>query len=168
MKKASLLISAILLTLFSYGQNNESPKRNAFKLTLAVDDTNFYAADIKESEYVLKDNTVQIYPGESIFLEADFIGKDIKSIQCVKSITHPEKTITISFDQKVQGRKPEQMMLKVLNPFSANLVYKAHIYLLKQKKWVETDVLPVRPKIAGYETWHDIIITIALSGWKLE
>jgi hypothetical protein len=168
MKKALLLISSLVLAFCSYGQNNESPNRAAFKLTLAVNDTNYFASDIKESAYILKDNTVQIYPGESIFIEADFEDKTVKNMHCVKSNIHPEKTITISFDQKIEGRKPEQMILKVQNPFDAKLEYKAHIYLLKQKRWVETDVLPVRPKIIGFETWHDIIVTIALSGWKLQ
>jgi hypothetical protein len=56
------------------------------------------------------------------------------------------------------------MILKVVNPFDKKLNYRAHIYLMKQKKWILTSIIAVLPKLSSYETWPDLIVTIALSG----
>ncbi|EHQ29869.1 hypothetical protein [Mucilaginibacter paludis] len=168
MKPLLLIIAFLLIKTTGYAQDNNLPTRDAFKLTLAVNDTNFYAVDIKQSAYVLPDNTVQMYPGEKIYLEADFVNHELKAVKSVKSIVNPEKTITISFDQHKEGKKHQQMVLKVINPFGTKLKYQASIFLMKQYKWVKTDVLPVEAKLAAFETWPDVIVTIALSGWQLE
>jgi beta-lactam-binding protein with PASTA domain len=168
MKKAILIILMAFITISAYAQNNDQPTREAFKLTLAVDDTNFYATDIKQSAYVLKDNTIQIYPGEKVYIETEVANNEVKSMKCVKLNLHPEKTITLSFEQIAEGKKHQRMMLKVSNPFDAKLTYKAHIFLMKQKRWVATSALPVLPKKDGYEIWPEVIITIAVSDWKLE
>jgi hypothetical protein len=57
-------------------------------------------------------------------------------------------------------------MLKVVNPFPYDLIYTAQILTLR-KKWSTTDVLPVRAGLSGFETWPNIIISIALGNWKL-
>jgi hypothetical protein len=168
MKKIMLLIILSLIALSGYSQSTDLPDRAAFKLKLAVNDTDFYEANIKEAPYVLKNNTIQIYPGDKIFIEMEVIDKEIKSLKSVKTNINPEKTVTITFSQVAEGRKHQQMILNVQNPFAFNLSYSAAMFLLKQKRWIKTDVLPVRAKIGSYETWSDIIVTMALSDWKLQ
>jgi hypothetical protein len=59
-------------------------------------------------------------------------------------------------------------MLKITNMLSWDLRYDATMYLLKQKRWVKTDVYPVKAGLAGIETWQDIIVSLGLGNWKLE
>lgn len=89
-------------------------------------------------------------------------------MKTVKENLNPEKTITISFTQQTDGKKNIGMMLKIDNPFDKKLEYKANMFLMKNNKWVSTNVLPVQPKLSHFETWPDIIVTIALSDWKFK
>ena len=86
----------------------------------------------------------------------------------VPEIKDSAKTITIKFWQETKGKVHEMIMLKMINPFPYKFLYQARIYLLKQKRWVVTDVYPVEPGLAGFETWPDIITSIALNGWKFQ
>lgn len=45
---------------------------------------------------------MQIYPGESIYVEVVQENGVIKSMKAVKGITHPETTLTIKFSKKVK------------------------------------------------------------------
>lgn len=58
------------------------------------------------------------------------------------------------------------MMSEVHNPFPKNLTYEAKIFLLNNKKWVDTDVYPVMTGLSGFETSTDIIISLGLGNLK--
>ena len=60
------------------------------------------------------------------------------------------------------------MMLKIVNPFKKDLEYKAMMFIVGHNQWINTNVLPVKSKLTGYETWSDVIITLVLSEWKLK
>jgi len=169
--KPSILLAfaSILFSAVSYGQDSSALlKRTPYKLTVAVDKNTLYEEDIKATPFVLPDNTVQIYPGETIYIEVEKEDGVIKKMTAVTENTHPEKTLVLSFTQSVKKKVHEMMMLSVKNPFAEQLVYKATMFLLKQHKWADTDVYPVEPPLAGYETWPDIITSMALGGWQFK
>ncbi|MDP9040798.1 MAG: hypothetical protein M3N30_02375 [Bacteroidota bacterium] len=161
----SILFSAI--TLRTYSQDTIPLKRAAYKLNVAVDNESFYAQDIKEAPYVLPDKTIQLYPGETVYIEVEQENGTIKNLKAVNEIKDSSKTVIISFSQTVKKRVHENMMLKVNNPFPYQLIYEARIFRLVQKKWGVTDVYPVEAGLYGIEIWHEVIISIALSDWKL-
>jgi hypothetical protein len=169
MKLKTLLALAFLAILFSsYGQDTAQLKRTPYKLTVAVDKKTFYEEDIHATPYILPDNTVQLYPGETVYIEIEQQDGVIKSLRAVKEIADPEKTMIISFTQEAEKKEHKMMMLKVVNPFKQQLVYHASIFLMKQKRWVTTDVYPVEGKLAGIETWPDIITSIGLGQWAFK
>lgn len=168
MKVTTLILSFIFTTAICFGQANDLPQRDAFKLNIAVDDTNFYNTDIKASAYVLPDNTIQLYPGETIFVEVELAKKEIKNMKTVKENLHPDKTLVISFSQQTDGKVHKGMMLKIENPFNKKLEYKANMFLMKYNKWAPTSVIPIQPKLSSYETWPDLIVTLALTGWEFK
>lgn len=162
------LIIMLSSTLFLHAQDSTGLKRPAYKLKVAVDKKSYYEEEIKSTPYILPDTTIQLYPGETIYVEVTEENGMIKNMFAVPVIRDSAKTITISFWQETEGKVNSMMMLKVINPFPYQLIYKAGIYLLKQKKWVVTDVNPVEKNLSGYEIWYDIIISIALNGWKFQ
>jgi hypothetical protein len=164
----ALFISSSLLSVSCYAQDSTGLLRTPYKLTIAVDKKTTYEENLNERPYVLPDRTLQLYPGETVFIEVDETDGVISHFRAVKEIIDSSKTLTISFTQIADHKVHQQMILKIQNPLPFKLVYKASIFLLKQKKWVETDVFPVMPKISGFETWQDIITSIGLGGWKLE
>ena len=89
-------------------------------------------------------------------------------MRAVSEIKNPAVTLTISFSQSVKKKVHENMMLKRTNTFSAQLNYKAKIFLLNQKKWIDTNVYPVLPGISAFEMWQDVITTIGLGDWTFK
>jgi hypothetical protein len=166
--KFTICIAFLTIVLCSDGQDTTQLKRRPYKLTVAVDKSTFYEEDISSTPYVMPDNTVQLYPNETVYIEVEQENGNIKSMKAVKDISNPAKTLTISFTQTTNKKVHEQMMLKVTNPFKQKLVYKATMYLMKQKKWVNTDVYPVEAELSGFETWPDIITSIGLGQWTFE
>ena len=163
-------LSFVLLTFLcfsAYSQaDNALPARTAYKLSLPVTKGSVYEMDVAATPYVQNQTIVQIYPGETIYLEAG--EKDGKLVlHSVKEIKNPTKTITVTCTQNVSKRAHENVMLKVTNPFDKSLSYSARMFLLKANKWVGTNVLPVQPGIMGIEMWPDVIITFGLSDWEL-
>ena len=155
-----------IITVIGKGQDENKLERNSFKLSLIVDENSTYDIDVPTSSYFKVPNLLQIYPSEKILIEIEQVNGVIKGLKVVKNNTHPDKTIQIFFSQQEKNHKHENMLLQIKNPFKMDLSYSAKIYLLNQKKWVETSVLPIKANLMSFETWPDIIVTMTLSDWK--
>lgn len=165
-----IIFSAALLTISIClnAQDTTQLKRSPYKLTVAVDKNSVYEEEISGTPYVLPDKTIQLYAGETVYIEVAQENGVIKSLTAVKEIKNPSITLTISFTQNVKKKVHELTMLKVINPFPNQLIYKAKIFLFPQKKWVDTDVYPVEAGLAGIETWPNIITSIGLGSWTFQ
>ena len=164
------LLLTILLSMsfaFTFAQN-ERTNREEYSLKLPVDGDHFYEQKVKSSPFFVKENVLQIYPGEKLFIEAEITKKEITSMKVVKENLNPERTIEIEFTQTTKDRKSESMMLEVVNPFKKDLEYKAMMFIVGQDKWINTNVLPVKAKLTGYETWSDVIISLVLLDWTFK
>ncbi|MBL0201612.1 MAG: hypothetical protein IPP81_16155 [Chitinophagaceae bacterium] len=150
----------------STGQDSAILKRTPYTLRIDVDNINFYEDQIGATPYVFPNNGMQIYPGETIYVEVEQDKGVIKSMKAVKKINNPKTTLTITFSQKSENKIHQMMMLKIQNPFPKNLTYEAKMFLLKQNKWFDTDVYPVMAGLSAFETWPDIIISLGLGSWK--
>ena len=161
-----LVVLALTLTLNSKGQDSTVLKRTPYTLKIEVDKKNFYEDQIGATPYVFPNNGMQIYPGETVYVEVVEENGIIKSMKAVKEITNPKTTLTIKFSQKSENKIHQMMMLEVQNPFPKNLTYEAQMFLLNNKKWVNTSIYPVMAGLSGFETWTDIIISLGLGNWK--
>lgn len=168
--KHSLLLLLCSVSFFTtvFSQDTSVLKRQAYKLVLQVDKETVYEENLAESRYVHPDNTVQLYPGEKIFIEIEEEKGVIKKVTAVKENLKPNKTVTLDFRQAQENGVHQSIMLSVKNPFEKKLVYEATIYLIKPKKWVSTDVYPVEPGLVGIELWPDLISSIGIGKWKFE
>jgi hypothetical protein len=165
--KHVLFLFFISLSLYSLAQSsNDLPVRTPYKLRLAVKKGSVYEMEVAATPYVQQESIVQIYPGETLYLEAE--EKDGRlSLKSVKAIQDSSKTIMVSCVQNISNGKHEGVMLKVSNPFNRSLIYTARMFLLSSNKWVATDVIPVEAKLFGIEMWPDVVISFGLSDWQL-
>lgn len=166
MKKTIVSILLIFSFWNVFGQN-EKPLREAFTLTLAIDGKQFYEQKVEESPYFVKDQILQIYPGETLLVEVETKKKAITSMKVVKENLNPDKTLKIEFKQMVKDSISKSMILVIDNPFKRKLKYEALMYIVGHNQWIETNVIPVGGFLSSYESWPDVIITLALSDWKL-
>jgi len=165
--KLILTLFAIVTLQVSKAQNTK-PLREPFTLKLAVDGENYYEESIKGSSYFVHNKTLQIYPSEKLYIEVEIKSDTIYSMKVVRTNLNPKKTIEVEFKQFVKDRKSEGMMLNVNNPFDKVLKYKALMYIVGHDKWIRTSIIPIQPRLSGFETWNDIIITLALEDWQLK
>lgn len=168
MRKYLFLFFFLLKISFTYSQDQTQLVRTPYKLKVIVTKDVTYEEDIQATPYVLPKNTIQLYPGEKIYVEVEQENNEIKSMTAVKEIKDSSKTLIISFTQTLKKKAHESIMLNIHNPFSTALVYDAQIYLLAQKKWASTDVYPVEAGLSGIEMWPDVITSIGLGHWKFK
>ena len=121
---------------------------------------------VQQGPYFVHEKILQVFPGENLFVETEVAGDTIASMKVVKEIKHPEKTITIKFEQVIKDKVPQQMILTVSNPFTKSLLYNAAMYRVGSNDWSETSIVPVRAGLSTMEMWSDIIITLALHDWR--
>lgn len=81
MKKQILFLIGILACA-GFGFSQEKNLRESFVLNLAVSEDQYYAAELGESPYVLPENTVQVYPGEELYIEADVENDVLVNLKC--------------------------------------------------------------------------------------
>ena len=166
--KKTLSILVLLIFAISLNAQNEKPEREAFKLIVAIDSVNFYQQDVAKSPYFVKDKILQIYPSEKIFIETEIKSDSIYSMSVVKENLNPERTIIVEFNQNVQGRIHDGMMLSVKNPFDKTLKYEALMYIHGGTEWIPTSIIPIRPNLVNFELWNDVILSLVLVEWKIE
>jgi hypothetical protein len=148
-------------------QERSAPNREAFELKLFVNDSNFYESDVAAGPYFVHEGVVQIYPGEDLFIAAKLRKGELQDMHVVTDPKDTSEVIHVKFYQIADGRKHTSMMLEVHNPFEGELHYAAAMYLMEHKQWAPTSIIPVMPKLTGFETWSDVIVTMALSEWKV-
>jgi hypothetical protein len=161
----------LILLFFTFGicnSQNERQKRTPFKLNLPVDTEHYYAMDVEETPFLVKENVVQIYPGEKVFLETEIKGDTIYSMKSVEKNLYPEKTIEVEFSQEAKDKSNISMFLNVKNPFDKTLYHDALMYTATGQKWQRTSIIPIRAKLQNFETWGYTIITLVLDHWRFK
>jgi hypothetical protein len=152
----------------AFGQSgNERPVRDSFTLVMPVSKETFYESHIQSSPFIVGPKVLQLFPGDTVFIEIEQVNGLITDVKSVKENKNPEKTLEISFTQNVNNNVHASMTLKVKNPFQKDLSYQAMIRLMSSGKWAKTSIIPVKAGLLGFETWPDVIISIALNEWKL-
>ena len=164
----NIILALILTFSLSLYSQNDIPKRNSFKLEIAANETQQYAADIPEGPYFVKDKILQIYCGEKIFVECEIQADTISKMKVVEKNINPEKTIVIEFTQNSENRKEISTQLLVKNPFSKPLNYDAFMFTPISQQWKSTSIIPIRPTLQNFEHWPHAIITLALQNWRFE
>lgn len=157
----------VLQGLFLFAQNDKT-HRESFILNLAYDSLSHYEQEVEASAYFVKDQLLQIYATEKIFIEVEFSKGEIRSMKTVKENVYPDKTIEIEFKQEVENESNHFMTLKTKNPFTGELRFDVYIYPVGGKNWEKTSMVPIQPKSMSYEIWYNAISTIAIENWQLK
>jgi len=165
--KAILLFLFVAIIDFSHAQTDKTNTRPPFELKVFVTDSTVYDAQMKETQYVVHPGVLEIFPGDSILVEADVLKDSLVNLHVVTQTSNPKKTLLITFNQTGSGNN-RQMMLKIVNPFDRYLNYSANILPVQTKKWTSTSINPVYPHIVSYELWHYAIAAILLHDFYLK
>jgi len=112
-------------------------------------------------------DTVTIYPGETIHVEAG-LGKDsLENLRAVEKVADPSKTLTLTFKQEPAGKKSKRPMMKLTvdNPFPKKIKYHTQVMLLSGNI-IKTSTCPVGAGQTSYESWPDPIFQLILTDFR--
>jgi hypothetical protein len=147
------------------GQDTTAANRTAYRLVLAIADAAVYKLDVKAGPYLDSNNTLQLFPGETVFIEVEKNGSTITAMKAVRKNFNPGKTLVINFRQVTEGTFHKRMQLDIENPFDENLYCSAMMGIILRKKWEMTVVPPVPAKAACRQIWPQVVVSIMLNGW---
>jgi hypothetical protein len=121
----------------------------------------------KEENKFIYSNSIKLFLGDSIYVEPANIDRKLTDFTLKEGIVDSTKTFSIIFVYDKFGSN-NASLLKVSNPFSKQLVYKAKIRTKPGSRYSETSIMPVYPKIFGIEMWPYKIESIILYDFELK
>lgn len=161
-----LIIFVPILSL-CFAQSNDYQYRSAFKLDLEINDTNYFQAEIPESPIVTSTNSIQIYPGEEVFIEVELGSlNEIRNLKSVKNNLQPEKTLIVAFEQISKKHQHISMVLSITNPFDMDLAYKPSLLSFKLSDWLIKKEISAEKRQLSVEVFNDLSVSICLLDMK--
>jgi len=146
---------------------DEEILREESTLTLDIDASNQYVTEVPVSGYLLDDNSVQIYTGETVFIEVELKKKKIEGMKVVSENVNPDKTLVFYFSQKTKGKLHQAMILRITNPFPYKITYSSERFAIDEL-WKSLPTQVIEPNFVTTEVWDDIIVNIILSDFKFK
>ena len=143
------------------------PCRQNTHFKVKLQDGSYYEYNGKLDPPVVQSGLVTLYPGESIYIEADVVGDTLVNLNLVREISNPDKTITIKFWQDTSMSSGTDMMLSVHNPFERFLRYELGMMTFDSNEVQYTSSCPVLPGKFAYEHWPFPLFQLAMTGFRL-
>ena len=159
-----VLMLFAVLTTFAQQDTMSSPRRQAHQLSLPVADKVQYKYDVPAGLFVRNNDTLQLFPGEKVFLEVNHNGREIKGVKAVQQISEPLRTLTISFRQVADSTTHKNMLLTIDNPFDKQLQCTMLLGVILAKRWERGGALNIPPGKTA-QAWPQILISLSLQDW---
>ena len=106
---------------------------------------------------------VSVYAGQSVLFEADIQDDQLSNFKLVKSIKHPEKTISATLKQNSDG----YMTLTLKNPFQRPMKVAMGVMPLELGRLLKTSSCPVGAGLISFEGWPYPIFQVWLGNIRL-
>ena len=141
----------------------------SFDISLIKRDGSRYHMTMDAPTPIVQADTINVYAGQTLYVEADVKGDALTNLHLVKSVTHPERTLSFSFTQPAGVGDGKAMILVVHNPFDRPLRYHAAMMYLDDPKsdLYKTDTCPVMAKLQGSEGWPMPLFMLYLEDLEL-
>lgn len=133
-------------------------------IRLMRDDGSVFESSFDVENPIVHKGWVSIFPGETLFVEADRDENRLVNLRAVKQMRDPDRTLELRFWQ--DKGKPD-MFLKVNNPFSKAMKYHAVMMLLDSDKLYKTSSCPVLAGKIAFERWPHAIFELLLFDFRL-
>jgi hypothetical protein len=174
-----LLLLACCSPLFAAAE--DVPSANAEKckvvyckkrsIHLKIDEKDEINFQSPEESPVWDGGLLEIYPGETIYLEAEIEGGELRFKRAVPEVRDPAQTFIFRFYQRGSGfskADPQSgMVLEIDNPFSEDIKFNVGMVLPTKRKYTATTSCPVFSKIKLIEHWPHPIMVIALKNGRV-
>jgi len=108
---------------------------------------------------------LNIFPGETLNIEAELEGDRLVSLRAVESISKPSQTLVLKMWQ--EPAKPDTY-LRITNPFPAMIKYRAGMMLPDREDLLKTSSCPVMSDGgSAFEHWPQAIFQLVLADFRV-
>ncbi|HEY1991718.1 MAG TPA: hypothetical protein VGH71_04600, partial [Gammaproteobacteria bacterium] len=137
-------------------------------ISLRMPDGQTFTETLPPPNPLLQYGNIYLFPGLTLYIEADVDGDRLVNLLMVPGNVHPEKTLVLTFEQReTQGQ--DGMFLSVHNPFARWLKYHAAIADVDTEAGMlkKSTTCPVIPGSNASENWPQPVIQLVLSDFHL-
>jgi hypothetical protein len=140
--------------------------RPATTIKLRLDGDRVFEVTLPRAPYYYN-GMLNILPGETLYLETESVGGQLKNLRTVASPKNKATTITVKFEQLNDPKLDRHMLLTVTNPFTKPLQYQAGILRPQNDHAVATSVCPVGPGQQSFEHWPEPLVRMLMRDLRL-
>lgn len=135
------------------------------KIDLQRKDGSHFKTEVPAPVPIVQYGNISVFPGQTLYIEAELKGDKIASLHLVAQPVHPERTFTIDFDQAYDDDEKPFMALVIKNPFARPVKYHAHMMLLDGPDGAlyQTSTCPVVGGGSAFEMWPTPIFQLVLT-----
>jgi hypothetical protein len=139
--------------------------RSPRTVELTTDDGQMFQTTFDQSLPVVHNDWVSVFPGETLYVEAEINGSQLEALRAVETNLNPEKTIELKMWQ--EPGKPD-IFLTVTNPFPLTVKYHAVMMFPTGEELYKTSSCPVLGNGgSAYEHWPHAIFQLLLFDFRL-
>ena len=138
-------------------------------VSLIKSDGSRFDTTVQPPVMVVQLNFLTIFPGQTLYIEADLNGDKPANLKLVPSIFHPEKTLILKFSQESDTGESPHMAFSISNPFDNPMKYQADLTPLGAPDgyYHKTSTCPVFPKASAYEMWPEPLFQLVIANVHL-
>jgi len=141
-------------------------RENGISVRLKMEDGPDFTQSLPAGPAYIKDGTISIFAGETLYIETDHDDAGPKNPRVVFDVVHPESTFILHFAQLPTEESKVGMVLAVANPYDRPVLYNALIVRPKSPDFEPTSIIPVRPHLLGIESWPYPIAEVLIGQMK--
>lgn len=137
-------------------------------ISLRMQDGSLFKQTIPPPIPMIQDDDLYVFAGQTLYVEADVDGDKLTNLRLVPSPVHPDKTLTLKFEQKA-GKNGYSMSFTIQNPFDRPLKYHAGIMEMgaASDEPKRSSTCPVAAEGERVEMWLVPVSQLVLSGFHL-
>jgi hypothetical protein len=167
MKRLFAIAAVAAATIHSGAAESSKPAlvfREPFTLKLHVDKEHYYEESFGKIPYVA-DNDVYLFKGDAFGVDLLITNGVISGI-AYQAETN-KASMTFHFTQEAKGDGGAMMLLVIKNQSKHKVFMDALMTVPGKKGLLKTSILPVEPKLSGYESWPEPIVQLVLRNIRL-
>ena len=138
---------------------NTRPER---KLTLSLEGGRTKTVEVPKGEYLAKDGTLTLYPGDTIHVEFDELKERGGKPHIVSEVGNPKRTITFSMSQE-EGITMLARKTQMQKTVAMDCTHRG----LGADKFSRTNLRPTEKGLAAFDSWPETVWTLRLSNFEV-
>jgi hypothetical protein len=130
-----------------------APCRKNVEFTLKKRDGSDFTYRTPLAPPVVQPGYITVYPGETLYFEAEEGPGGALDLRLVSTISHPEKTFIMSLAQMPLAGGSTSMKFEITNPFDRRVRYHLELMPLEKEVVIKSSTCPILEKLTNYEAW---------------